>query len=108
MEPPPQKEGGEANRPAADQNSKQSRNDTDNTGKPSPQARWKAANPQAVWAEHPLRSAIKRGLIVPRPCEACGKLPTDAHHDDYGRPMEVQWLCRSCHKAEHKRRRAAA
>jgi hypothetical protein len=86
MEPPPQKEG----------------------GKLSPQARWKAANPQAVWAQHALRSAIKRGLIVPGPCEACGKLPTDAHHDDYGRPMDVQWLCRLHHRAVHRKQRTAA
>jgi hypothetical protein len=42
---------------------------------------------------------IRRGTMVkPMVCEECnsgGKL--EAHHDDYTRPAEVRWLCKSCH-----------
>ncbi|MER8388269.1 hypothetical protein NKH14_22610 [Mesorhizobium sp. M1380] len=69
----------------------------------SPQARWKLANPQAVWAQQALRSALKRGLIIQEPCRECGALDAEAHHPDYDKPMCVDWLCRRHHKAVHKK-----
>lgn len=50
-------------------------------------------------ASSAVRQAIKRGnLIRPTACEECGKTckPQGAHHD-YSRPLDVRWLCRSCH-----------
>jgi len=67
----------------------------------TPQARWKRLHPKEVWAQHAMRSAVKRGLLVPGPCEVCGTEPADGHHDDYDRPMEVRWLCRQHHRQEH-------
>jgi hypothetical protein len=82
---------------------------TDSARKPSLQALWKSRKPKAVWAQHALRSAMKRGLISQQPCEECGKSPAEAHHDDYDKPMVVRCLCRSCHKQQHTklRRRTA-
>ncbi|MES0010112.1 hypothetical protein NKJ78_03605 [Mesorhizobium sp. M0037] len=74
-------------------------------GKGSPQARWKEANPQKVWAHQCLRSALKRGLVIQMPCEQCGDLVAEAHHDDYDKPMDVRWLCRLHHRHEHGRLR---
>lgn len=35
-------------------------------------------------------------------CEKCERrVPTEAHHDDYARPVDVCWLCRPCHRARH-------
>ncbi len=45
--------------------------------------------------------AISSGKLVRQPCEICGDPKTDAHHDDYNKPLEVRWLCRSCHKKWH-------
>ena len=42
------------------------------------------------------------GNIIPKPCENCGSLPTHAHHDDYNKPLEVRWLCRTCHGIRHR------
>lgn len=67
------------------------------------QAKWRERNPVARWAHGCLASAIRRGLVERKPCEVCGAEPTDAHHPDYERPMHVIWLCRACHKAEHRR-----
>ena len=47
---------------------------------------------------------IKRGKIVRQPCEACGKEPAHGHHDDYGKPLEVRWLCKHHHGLEHVQR----
>jgi ribosomal protein S27AE len=45
--------------------------------------------------------AVKSGRLVRQPCETCGAEPTEAHHDDYDKPLEVRWLCSLCHGAEH-------
>ncbi len=40
---------------------------------------------------------IDAGRLVRGLCERCGKANTDAHHDDYSNPLEIRWLCHSCH-----------
>jgi hypothetical protein len=54
--------------------------------------------------------AITLGLIVrPDACERCGndKETPQGHHYDYGRPLEVEWLCQKCHSVADDVRRAA-
>jgi len=46
---------------------------------------------------------IKKGLITRKNCEVCGDENSVAHHINYERPLEIIWLCRSCHVAEHKK-----
>jgi hypothetical protein len=36
-----------------------------------------------------------------QPCEVCGLVDADAHHDDYAKPTDVRWLCRSHHRQHH-------
>lgn len=72
------------------------------------QAKWRQAHPKQTWAHQCLRSALKRGLIIQEPCQECGDPISEAHHPDYDRPMVVRWLCRSCHKAEHRRLKCEA
>jgi ribosomal protein S27AE len=47
--------------------------------------------------------AIKEGGLVRQPCEVCGAERVDAHHDDYARPLDIRWLCRSHHRQHHKK-----
>jgi hypothetical protein len=49
------------------------------------------------------RKAIRDGVLVRKPCEVCRKKKTEAHHDDYGKPLEVRWLCRAHHMQIHGR-----
>lgn len=46
--------------------------------------------------------AIRQGVLSYLPCEVCGidDASVEAHHDDYGKPLQVRWLC-SWHHAEH-------
>jgi peptidoglycan L-alanyl-D-glutamate endopeptidase CwlK len=45
---------------------------------------------------------IKRGLLIPYPCEVCGKKKVEAHHDDYNKPYDIRWLCFKHHREYHK------
>lgn len=54
-------------------------------------------------AQSRVNHAKERGELVPQPCEVCGNPKTDAHHDDYNKPLEVRWLCRKCHADWHSK-----
>lgn len=42
----------------------------------------------------------RRGKLIEQPCEVCGG-KAEMHHEDYDRPLDVRWLCRKHHMAEH-------
>lgn len=50
-----------------------------------------------------VNDAIKDGVLVrPDRCEDCDDGGTIlGHHDDYGKPLDVRWLCYSCHRKWH-------
>ena len=52
-------------------------------------------------------NAIRDGRLEKQDtCEHCGLSETiEAHHPSYLKPLEVIWLCPSCHGAEHKKMR---
>ena len=45
----------------------------------------------------------QRGHLIPEPCEDCGSEDVEMHHEDYTKPLHVNWLCRSCHMARHEK-----
>lgn len=48
-------------------------------------------------------NAIRNGKLIRKPCEGCGvDKNIHAHHEDYERPLDVTWLCRTCHGQRHK------
>ena len=59
----------------------------------------------ALRQKHEARWAVSRaivcGKLVRQPCP-CGETKSQAHHHDYGKPLDVKWLCRPCHTKEHK------
>lgn len=62
--------------------------------------RWKARNPDKLRAEYAVADAIQRGTLTRQPCTVCGE-KAQAHHADYTRPLEVQWLCPLHHARQH-------
>jgi hypothetical protein len=55
------------------------------------------------WARYSTSNAIKRGMIIKMPCEICGTNElVEAHHEDYSKPFDVKWLCRTHHGEHHK------
>lgn len=66
-------------------------------------------NPERKKAWRKLDYAITSGKMVRGFCECCGNEKADAHHwKGYDRPLDVQWLCRSCHVTLEPRRGVAA
>lgn len=51
-----------------------------------------------------LNVSLKRGKVKKLPCEVCGDSKSQAHHDDYSKPLEVRWLCRLHHSEFHNQR----
>jgi hypothetical protein len=65
--------------------------------------RYENKYPEKISAKTLLNSAVKLGKIIKKPCEVCGNLKAQAHHSDYYKPLEVNWLCALHHKEEHKK-----
>lgn len=43
-----------------------------------------------------------RGKLVQQPCEVCAsKVNIQMHHENYSKPLEVNWLCVECHTDLH-------
>lgn len=71
----------------------------------------------SVWSRNPTRAharqvvyyALKAGTLKKsESCECCGRTGCviQAHHESYDNPLDVTWLCISCHKiADRKRQR---
>lgn len=61
--------------------------------------RWRVANALADRAHVKVRRALKSGALVrPTTCARCGvECTPEASHDDYAKPLVVEWLCRRCH-----------
>ena len=62
-------------------------------------------NPEKHKARHKLNNAVRRGKIhKPLYCSSCDSdKHLEAHHTDYSKPLEVLWLCRTCHVELHNR-----
>ena len=53
-------------------------------------------------AARKIISEMVRGkFLIRQPCEVCGAEKSEAHHDDYEKPLEVRWLCRKHHREHH-------
>lgn len=59
--------------------------------------------PEKLRAYNQVQRALRAGKITrPSICEGCHEEKrVHAHHRDYSRPLEVQWLCQQCHKLAH-------
>lgn len=52
-------------------------------------------------ARRMVRQAISRGELNRLACTVCGDKNSQAHHPDYGKPLDVIWLCALHHREEH-------
>lgn len=74
-------------------------------------AETRARYPDRKRARDLAYAAIRRGELVPGPCERAGtdcRGGIEAHHADYDKPLEVRWVCRRHHRALDRERQATA
>lgn len=69
-------------------------------------SKYQKDNPDVANSHTKVYLAIKNGLMVrPNKCSICGlKVKIDGHHNDYSKPLEVEWVCRVCHKDIHSKK----
>jgi hypothetical protein len=63
--------------------------------------KWKIEHEIEIKAERKAQYAIPIGEV----CATCGKKAQERHHPDYTKPLDVVFLCKSCHKQFHVKRR---
>lgn len=61
----------------------------------------KKRTPGKTRARTKVANAIKSGKLVKLPCEKCGDTKSQAHHEDYRKPLDVMWLCFKHHREQH-------
>lgn len=65
---------------------------------------WRKNNPERFKAHQHIKNLCRRkGFEKPVVCEVCGrnKCQIVGHHEDYTKPLEVIWCCKSCHYKFH-------
>lgn len=67
--------------------------------------KWAEKNTVKRAAHIIVSNRIRGGVLIKQPCEVCGELKVDAHHDDYEKPLDVRWLCKKHHAEHHKNER---
>ena len=68
-------------------------------------ASWSKRNPVKRKAQVAVGNAIRDGKLIRQPCEDCGATKSQAHHDDYAKPLDVRWKCARCHARHHREER---
>ena len=61
-----------------------------------------------IMARSRVKRAIKDGVLKrPARCSWCGRRNCRivAHHEQYERPLEVEWICDTCHNRLHTAQR---
>lgn len=59
--------------------------------------------PEKYSARLEINKALKRGDLVRQPCRCGAADNVHAHHHDYKKPLDIEWLCAPCHRKEHPR-----
>lgn len=66
--------------------------------------KFRKLNPIQIKSGAIYRYAIKKGKIIRQSCKICGTTKNvQGHHDDYTKPLDVRWLCITCHGIESRK-----
>ncbi len=65
---------------------------------------WRQRNPEKYRAQNAVGNALRDGKLVrPEKCEDCGiECKPHGHHEDYSKPLAVNWVCKPCHDKRHR------
>lgn len=63
---------------------------------------WIDRNPEKRKVHNLVSNAIRDGRLIRGTCRFCGSKDAHAHHNDYSKPFDIWWLCRTCHRTYHR------
>lgn len=64
---------------------------------------YRAKHPERYIANVAVGNAIRDDKLFCQPCEICdSEHKIQAHHEDYSKPLEVNWLCKKHHDKLHE------
>lgn len=67
--------------------------------------KWRAdsdkRNPLKTECRKKTKAAINSGRLLRLPYQICGNVKSQAHHSDYSKPYEIEWLCFKHHCERH-------
>ena len=63
--------------------------------------KWLENNKHKRKAHYAVSNALRDNRLTKKPCEKCGDQDSQAHHDDYSKPLNVRWLCTKHHNEHH-------
>jgi len=64
--------------------------------------KWTANNKEKIKTHWVVQSALRSKKIKRQSCELCREIKSEAHHEDYSKPLDITWLCRDHHKERHR------
>ena len=73
------------------------------------QRKYRKLYPEKAKARQAVTNAVRDGRLTrPETCSLCwNKGIIEGHHPDYSKPLDVEWLCKPCHKAVHEMEKTA-
>ena len=63
---------------------------------------YKPTKTEKIRARAEVFMAIRNGNMIKIPCIDCGNKKSEAHHEDYSKPLDVLWLCKEHHWDRHR------
>ena len=66
------------------------------------QARQREKHSVKNFAKSTVNNAIRDGRMARLSCLSCGSRKTEAHHEDYSKPLDVIFYCKTHHTARHR------
>jgi hypothetical protein len=63
--------------------------------------RYAQRNKHKMECQRMVHKAISDGVLIKQPCLFCKNPDSQAHHEDYSKPLEIIWLCKSHHYERH-------
>ena len=67
---------------------------------------WRKKYPERARAHMLVMHAMRNGTLQNEDCALCREVKTEAHHEDYTKPIEAIWLCNPCHRELHRKKRS--
>lgn len=66
--------------------------------------KYRLKNPSIHKAHNLVNNGVRDGVLVkPSNCQCCDRQESlHGHHCDYNKPLDVMWLCQTCHTDWHR------